>query len=153
MSFRLTSPGFGQGERIADRFTCVGANVSPALAWTGQPEETRGFAVLCDDPDAPGGLWRHWAVYEIPAAFHGLPEGLPRRGGPPLRQARNDFGQIGYDGPCPPPGHGDHHYRFRVLALSVPGLGLGDGVPFQEVERAAGLHALAEARLVGLFSR
>jgi Raf kinase inhibitor-like YbhB/YbcL family protein len=154
MSFRLTSPAFEDGARLPVEFTCEGEDVSPALGWEGAPTATRSFALLCEDPDAPGGTWHHWAVYDIAPGTIRLDQALaavPEVKG--VRQAVNDFGQVGYRGPCPPHGHGTHHYRFRLLALNVAALPLAAEPKCPQVEAAARPHRLGEARLIGTYSR
>ncbi|MHC4984160.1 MAG: YbhB/YbcL family Raf kinase inhibitor-like protein [Planctomycetota bacterium] len=154
MSFRLNSPSFDDGARLPVQFTCEGEDISPALGWDGAPTATQGYALLCDDPDAPGGTWHHWALYDIATKTGGLNQAVPARpeidGG---RQAVNDFGQVGYRGPCPPRGHGTHHYRFRLLALDIAKLPLGADPTCAQVEAAAQSHVLGEARLVATYSR
>lgn len=154
MTLRLESTAFAEGQRIPTRYTCEGRDISPPLAWSGAPEGTESFALLCDDPDAPVGTWHHWALFDIAAPTGRLDEAYPGDetvGG--SRQAINDFGRSGYGGPCPPRGHGVHHYRFRLLALGVARLDLGPGPRCAEVETAARAHTLAEAVLVGTYSR
>lgn len=154
MTLRIESTAFGEGERIPTRYTCDGEGESPPLAWSGAPEGTRSFALLCDDPDAPAGTWRHWALFDIPTGTSRLEAAYPTdETAGATRQAVNDFGRTGYGGPCPPPRHGVHHYRFRLLALSVKHLDLAAGADCPEVEAAARPHALAEATLVGTYSR
>jgi Raf kinase inhibitor-like YbhB/YbcL family protein len=153
MAFTLTSPEFADGGQIPRRFTCDGGDRSPALAWSEAPEGTAGFAVLCDDPDAPRGTFRHWAAWEIPAHWRALAEGYgeePAQQG--VRQAVNDFGRPGYGGPCPPRGHGPHRYVFRLLALSGP-IEPPAGARCADVETLAKPLTLAEARLVGGYGR
>jgi Raf kinase inhibitor-like YbhB/YbcL family protein len=154
MAFQLTSTAFKAGGRIPRQYTCEGEDRSPPLAWSGVPAGTKSFALLCDDPDAPAGTWHHWALFNIPAGTDRLDEGFAHRG-PDIgtRQAVNDFGRAGYGGPCPPPGHGFHHYHFKLLALDVEKLALPERVRGAEVERAAEAHALARAELIGLYSR
>ena len=102
----LRSSVFSDGETIPRRFTGEGEDLSPPLQWSDTPAETRSFVVLCDDPDAPAGIWHHWAVYDIPANRAALPEGTGEYGGGEgAKQAINDFGRSGYGGPCPPRGH------------------------------------------------
>jgi Raf kinase inhibitor-like YbhB/YbcL family protein len=148
----LTSPAFADNQAIPRRFTCDGEDVSVPLGWSGAPSGTHSFVVLCDDPDAPAGVWHHWAAYDIPPDRTELAEGA---GAPTsaLKQAVNDFGRPGWGGPCPPRGHGQHHYRFHLLALSVDHLSLPARPPCREVERQARKHVLAEATLVGLYRR
>jgi hypothetical protein len=154
MTFVLTSVGFGAGQRIPKRYTCEAEDLSPPLAWSGAPEGTRGFVLLCDDPDAPAGTWHHWALFDIPATLTELREGFPRDAkAHGMRQGTNDFGETGYRGPCPPRGHGTHHYHFRLLALDAEKLSAKDRARCKEVEAAARPHALATAELVGTYSR
>jgi Raf kinase inhibitor-like YbhB/YbcL family protein len=150
---RITSTAFPDGSSVPSRFTCDGNNISPALAWTDVPEGTRSLVLLCDDPDAPGGTWHHWAVYDIPPDQQGLPEHVSPQSGGKYRQAINDFDQPGYGGPCPPRGHGPHHYHFRLLALSIEQLPVGQRASCAEVEGAARQHLVAEATLVGVYTR
>jgi Raf kinase inhibitor-like YbhB/YbcL family protein len=150
---RITSTAFADGASVPKRFTCDGGNVSPALTWTDVPAGARSLALLCDDPDAPAGTWHHWAVYDIPPDQNGLPEDVSPRGVEGIRQAINDFRRPGYGGPCPPHGHGPHHYHFRLLALSIEHLPVGQQATCTDVERAARQHVLAEATLVGIYSR
>ncbi len=150
----LRSSGFGNRAAIPRRFTCDGEDVSPPLEWANVPEGTRSFVVLCEDPDAPGGIWHHWAVYNIAAERTALDEGAGRVGpGQGFKQAINDFRKSGYGGPCPPHRHGIHHYHFRLLALAVEQLPLGVKPSCKEVGREARKHAIAEATLVGLYER
>jgi hypothetical protein len=154
MSLTLSSAAFAPKARIPPVHTCDGANTSPPLAWSGAPAETRSFALVCTDPDAPVGTWYHWAVFDIPADIDTLIAGLAtdaRVGA--IRQAVNDFKRTGYGGPCPPRGHGVHHYHFRLLALAVPHLDVADRADCREIERAAATHVLAEAELIGTYAR
>lgn len=150
----LSSPAFSDAQRIPRRFTCDGEDLSVPLRWSDAPAETRSFVVLCEDPDAPAGVWHHWAVYDIPPDRMELAEGIGRteaKSG--LKQAINDFGRSGYGGPCPPRRHGPHHYRFHLLGLSVDHLAVSSKPSCQEVERQARRHAIAEAVLVGVYER
>jgi Raf kinase inhibitor-like YbhB/YbcL family protein len=151
---RLSSAAFSDGAEIPRRYTCEGDDISPPLQWSEAPAGTQSFVLLCDDPDAPAGVWRHWAAYDIPRDETGLDEGAgvagARNG---FRQALNDFGRPDYGGPCPPRGHGVHHYRFHLFAISRGELGLGYNATFSQVEREARKYALAEAKLVGLYRR
>ena len=152
---RLTSTAFSDGAAIPRRFTCDGEDVSPALQWSGAPEQTLSFVLLCDDPDAPAGVWRHWAVYDIPGDQAALAEGAGRLGAEQdFKQASNDFDRLGYGGPCPPPRHGVHRYHFRLLALSQAHLSTPRKHPScEEVEKEARKYAMAEALLVGVYER
>lgn len=151
---RLGSSAFANGGTVPRRFTCDGENVSPPFDWSGQPTETRSFVLLCDDPDAPGGIFHHWAAYDIPAARSELAQGADQHvetGG--FKRAINDFNRLGYGGPCPPHQHGPHHYQFRLLALSIDHLPLHKDPSCRTVEREARKYALAEADLVGVYER
>ena len=151
---RLTSTDFPDEGRIPRVCTCDGDDASPALAWSDAPPATRSFVLLCNDPDALNGVWRHWAAYDIPHGWSRLVRGAGKataREHP--KHAINDFGRPGYGGPCPPQGHGSHHYRFTLLALSVDRLGVHTEPNCRDVEREARKHVLAEATLVGLYER
>ena len=148
---RLTSSAFGSGAHVPARFTCDGDNVSPPLAWTDPPPSVRSFALICSDPDAPGGTWYHWGIYNIPPATRLLEAHWPLAG--PLPQAINDFGRAGYGGPCPPPGAHAHRYFFRLYALNIARLDVGAQPRCREVEAAAKAHAVATAELMGLYAR
>ena len=116
---QLSSSAFTDGGTIPRRFTCDGEDLSPPFQWSEPPSGTRSFVLLCDDPDAPSGTFRHWALYDIPADRAELVQGFDRsceKEG--LKRAINDFNRLGYQGPCPPHRHGPHHYHFRLLALS-----------------------------------
>jgi hypothetical protein len=148
MSFEITVSGFAKGGTIPRRHTCEGEDVSPAMAWSGAPAETRGFVLIVDDPDAPAGTWNHWLLYDIPAATQALPEG-----GSAGRSGTNDFGRSGYGGPCPPRGHGPHRYFFKIFAMSADALGLPDGAKRAALDRAMSGKVLAEAQYMGRYER
>ena len=152
MSMRLTSSAFGSGAKIPVRFTCDGSDVSPPLSWSGAPKTTRSFAIICSDPDAPGGVWFNWAIFDLPGATTQLDEDYPRDDGA-ARQALNDFHRRGYGGPCPPAGHGRHHYHFKIYALDTERLDLPPQAGCRDVEAEAEPHALATAELVAVYSR
>jgi Raf kinase inhibitor-like YbhB/YbcL family protein len=149
----LLSPAFASRTAIPVRFTCDGANVSPALTWDEAPEGTRALALVADDPDAPLRTWVHWVLYDLPPAGSALAEGVPAEGTLPsgARQGRNDFGRIGYGGPCPPPGP-PHRYRFTLYALDAP-LTLGAGATRAQLSRAMRGHVLDTAELVARYGR
>ena len=180
MALTLVSPAFGQGEEIPKRYTCDGEGISPPLAWQGVPEGARSLLLVCDDPDAPGEVFHHWAAYEIPVDWTRLDEGFGAETlASGIRQAINDFGNPGYGGPCPPQGHGRHRYHFRLSALALAigsgiavGLGGKDyvadniarwlrGTPLSaapsasclEVIRLARPHIIEFVELVGLYGR
>jgi Raf kinase inhibitor-like YbhB/YbcL family protein len=150
----LSSPAFSDGGVIPGRFTCDGQDISPPLAWSGAPQGTRSFVLLCDDPDAPSGVFHHWAAYDIPPDRTRLDEDADRQAAAlGFERAINDFLKQGYGGPCPPHRHGVHHYRFRLLAVSVDRLQLGPRPTCRDVELAARGRRLGEALLVGSYQR
>jgi Raf kinase inhibitor-like YbhB/YbcL family protein len=149
----LKSSAFSDGAAIPRRFTCEGENLSPPLQWSDAPAGTRSFTLLCDDLDAPAGTWHHWAAYNIPIERTALPDGAGRPGQAGLMQAINDFGRLGYGGPCPPRSHGPHHYRFRLLALSTDYLSVRKNPSCPDVEREARKHLIEEAILTGSYER
>jgi Raf kinase inhibitor-like YbhB/YbcL family protein len=149
---KLTSPAFPEGGAIPARYTCDGEDVSPPLEWSGLPEGTKSLSMICDDPDAPAGVWVHWVVYDLPPSSTGLPEGVPPReeiagGG---RQGKNDFRKVGYGGPCPP--SGTHRYVFALSALDRT-LGLTAAATKAQVVAAMRGHVLAEGKLTGKYTR
>jgi Raf kinase inhibitor-like YbhB/YbcL family protein len=154
MAFLLTSAAFKDGATIPGKYTCDGVDVSPPLAWSGAPAGTRGFALIADDPDAPGGTWVHWVLYHLPAEVSELPENIAKvesldLGG--ARQGRNDFRRPGYGGPCPPPGPA-HRYFFKLYALDTR-LELKAGAQKKDVEAAMEGHVLGSAQLMGTYAR
>jgi hypothetical protein len=125
MAMRLFTDAIDSRGFIDPRYTCDLDNSSPELRWENVPEEAQGFALVCEDPDAPGGTFGHWVVYGIPKALHHLPAGIPPQDTLPngIRQGLNSSGRLGYLGPCPPRGSRPHLYVFRLHALSsVPEL-------------------------------
>ena len=152
MALQVMSSAFADDQQIPAKYTCDGSNMSPPLKWTGVPAGAKALAVVVDDPDAPSGLFTHWLAYDIPARTTELPEGVPPR--PTMdgewRQGTNDFGAVGYGGPCPP--SGSHRYVFTVYALDAP-LGLAPGASKREVRNALGAHIVAEGSLTGRFIR
>ena len=160
--FTLTSTDFTEGGTLANsqvfnEFGCKGANVSPALAWSGAPAGTQSFALLMHDPDAPTGSgWWHWVVYNIPPGTGSLAAGAgdPKKGLMPKGavQGRTDYGSVGYGGPCPPPGK-PHHYNFRLYALKVPKLEVPEGASAALIGFNVRAQALAEAQLTGMYGR
>lgn len=154
----LSSPGLASGARmpLANVYAgCGGGNASPALRWSDAPAAARGFAVTMYDPDARGGFW-HWIAYDIPSGTHGLDVGVgaPRAANAPraMLQLRNDFGESGYSGPCPPPGN-PHYYVITVYALDVPALAIAPGANGKEALAAIERHALAKAMLTFIWGR
>jgi len=151
----LTSPVFNDGDKLPAAHTADGQNVSPPLAWTTPPKGTVELVLIVDDPDAPTGPFTHWVLYGLPPTTAQLPQAVPTKktldnvGG--AKQGKNDFGEVGYRGPSPPPGK-VHHYQFTLYALDWK-LDLGPGASRLEVERAMKSHILATATLTGTYQR
>lgn len=154
MAIELTSPAFEQNGTIPKAYSCEGADVSPALRWTAPPAGAKSFALIADDPDAPGGTWVHWVIFNMPADQRELPEGVPPSReslSDGTRQGMNDFRRTGYGGPCPPPGK-PHRYYFKLYALDSK-LDVKPRATRAQVMQACKGHVLAEAKLVGNFGR
>ncbi len=149
--FKLTVTGFPEGADIPKRLTCDGGDLSPALQWAGEPSGTQSFALVVDDPDAPGGTWNHWLVWDIPAHVHGLPEGAVgrrRRENPGRTTSVNAAmaDRVLRRG-------GAHRYFFRLLAVDVPALGLSAGAKRPALEKALKKHTIADTSYVGRYER
>lgn len=145
-AFGLASPAFEPGQTIPVEYTCDGLNVSPALRWTTPPRGTKSFALIMDDPDAPGGTFTHWLAWNISPKARGL-----RRGAHPPREGATSFSRVGYGGPCPPSGT-PHRYFFKLYALRTPlALPAGSGRP--ALEKAMKGKVLKRVSLVGLYGR
>jgi Raf kinase inhibitor-like YbhB/YbcL family protein len=142
----VTSSAFAADEEIPVAYSCAGQNISPPLVWTGVPEEARELALVVDDPDAPRGTFTHWIVFGLPPSTTSLEENSVPAG---AKQAKNSTGRAEYAGPCPP--SGTHHYRFTVYALDAP-LELSEGAGTEQALDAISEHAVAQGRLVGLFT-
>ena len=148
----LESSSFAQGQPIPQKYTCDGGDVSPQLRWSKAPQETKSFALIADDPDAPAGTWVHWVIYNIPASTSELPAGVPKTATAPMGvQGLNDFKKIGYGGPCPPPGK-PHRYFFKIYALDTQ-LPVKSGATKTDIEAAMQGHMLANAELMGTYQR
>lgn len=148
MSFELTSPAFDSGQPIPVRYTCDGEDISPPLHWSDPPQGTQSFTLIVDDPDAPVGVWDHWIIFNLPGDL----EGLPENAAPPAasRDGQNSWGRTGYGGPCPP--GGTHRYFFKLYALDTD-LSLSAGATKAQLLKAMAGHILAQAELMGRYSR
>ncbi len=143
---KLRSAAFGGHKPIPERHTGDGEDVAPALEWSGAPQGTKSFAVVMHDPDAPlVDGFTHWVAYNIPADATGLSEG-----GEGATQGKNSFGNAGYNGPMPPPGHGPHHYYFWVYALDED-LGLPAGLERRDLYERIEDHVIEQARVIGTY--
>jgi Raf kinase inhibitor-like protein, YbhB/YbcL family len=147
MSLTLTSDAFANGQSIPAKYSCVGKNISPALAWNDPPAGTQSFALIVDDPDAPMGTWVHWVLFNIPANMHSLQENMDTSA---MSAGKNSSGNMRYDGPCPP--SGTHRYFFKLYALDST-LSLSPGVMKEQVLNAIKGHILAQGELMGTFSK
>lgn len=150
---RVTSSAFAEGQMIPARFTGMGEDLSPPLAWSGVPEGTSSLAILCTDPDAARGVWVHWVLWNLPPETRALPEGVPTTAvlTSGARQGVNDSRTTGYSGPYPPRGT-PHRYIFTVYALDSL-LALEGEVTAAHVSEAMQGHVLASGQLMGRFQR
>lgn len=145
-NLKLVSPAFTHGEAIPSQYTCDGGDLNPPLAWSGVPEGAQSLVLIMDDPDAPGGTWDHWVIFNLSPTTNNLQEGATPSG----IKGRNSWGRTGYGGPCPP--DGEHRYFFKLYTLDIQLL-LSEGATKQEVEDAMSGHVLARAELVGKYAR
>ncbi len=145
--FQLTSDDFHDGDVIPKVHTCEGKDTPPALKWSDPPAGAKSFALILDDPDAPRGTFTHWVVFDLSADARQLPAAHDGTAG------INDFHKTTYGGPCPPVGHGEHRYFFRLFALDVDSLLLPARAKRNEVESAMQGHVLAETHLMGRYAR
>jgi Raf kinase inhibitor-like YbhB/YbcL family protein len=143
---KITSSAFQQGGNITSKFTCDGANTSPPLQIADVPSGAKSLVLIVDDPDAPSGLFTHWAVWNISPQTNTIAEGSTPKG----VQGTNDFGKSGYGGPCPP--SGTHRYYFKIFALDRE-LDLPSGAKRSQVDAAMKGHLVAQGELMGRYSR
>lgn len=151
LALSVWSTAFVGGATIPVKYAyaaCGGTNTSPPIVWSNVPAGTQSFALICEDPDAPGGIFTHWVMFNIPAGAWQSAEGAPPTG---AIQGTNDFAEIGYGGPCPPPGS-PHHYRFLVYALDQT-LSLGSTTTRAQLLTAMQGHILADGQAVGIYQR
>lgn len=161
--FRISSPSFQpngtiQAEQVFDGWGCTGRNVSPEVEWSGAPADAKSFALTVYDPDAPtgSGFW-HWQIFNIPADVTQLAAGAgdPKRGLAPAGsvQGRNDYGAIGYGGPCPPPGDKPHRYIFTVFALKAPKIDLDASASAAVIGFNLNANVIARATVTAYYGR
>ncbi len=148
----VASTAFKDGGMIPRDYSCDGRDVSPPLSWAGVPEGAKSLALLCEDPDAPAGIWVHWVMFNIPATANGLPMGVhpdkTLKDG--AKQGINSFNKIGYGGPCPP--RGTHRYYFRIYALDIE-LSRKPGLTRSQLQKAMKGHILGQGQLMGRYKR
>lgn len=150
--FELTSAAFAPGEAVPVRYTCDGDDISPPLEWQDPPENTKSFALIADDPDAPAGTWVHWVLFNLPAETRSLPEAVPADteladGG---QHGKNSWKRLGYGGPCPP--GGTHRYFFKLYALDTV-LDLDAGASKEQLLQAMEGHILVQTEVMGTYTR
>ncbi len=152
VSMKISSPAFHDGGFIPSTYTCDGRDISPELVWEDIPSQAKSLVLLCEDPDAPMGLFVHWVVFNIPPSTSGLPQGVSSAELTRLsaKQGRTDFGRIGYGGPCPP--SATHRYFFKLYALDTL-LSLPEGSTRIQVLKAMEGHILSSAELMGKYQR
>ena len=152
MTLTLSSSAFAEGKSIPSDYSCKGRSISPALAWSGAPGNTVSYALIVEDPDAPGGTFVHWVIYNIPAISNSLQQAVTHTPafGDGAAQGSNGAGHQYYDGPCPP--SGTHHYYFRLYALDTR-LDLPPGATADQLRKAMQGHVIAQGELMGTFSR
>jgi hypothetical protein len=149
VTMRLTSPAFADGAMIPPRYTCDGEGVSPEIEWFDVPDDAVSLALTCVDPDAPRGTFTHWIVWNLDPTRDGLAAGETP---PEAGLGRNDFGDIGYGGPCPPRGHGPHRYILTLYALTTA-LDLPDDSTIAQLRDALDGTTIDRSELIGLFER
>lgn len=153
LGLKLQSSVFKEGDRIPDKYTCNGENVSPPLTWSKGDSTVKSWALIVEDPGAPRGVFTHWVIYNIPAGTTSLPEGVPasEKAQNGAVQGKNDSLKTGYTGPCPPPGP-VHHYLFNLYGLDKT-LELSSGASKQQVLGAIKGHIVSQGRLTGVYQR
>jgi Raf kinase inhibitor-like YbhB/YbcL family protein len=148
---KLVVDGFPNGGMIPEALTCDGDGFAPAVEWSGEPRGTESFALVVEDPDAPGGTWYHWLLWDIPAHIRSLPPNFQATGS--ICHGTNDFHRLGYGGPCPPEGHSAHRYVFRLFALDCASLHLASGANYKNLHKVLRSHVLAEVQYLGRYER
>ncbi len=152
MSLVLSSPEFQDGQPIPTRYTCDGENISVPLQWSDAPANSRTFALIVDDPDAPSGTYTHWVLYNMPATVHSLAEHVSTQAtlADGSMNGMNSARKSGYTGPCPP--GGTHHYHFKLYALDAT-LTLKPGATKDQLSSAMQGHIVAQTELIGTYRR
>ncbi len=150
---KIFSPAFKYGKEIPIKYTCDGKDISIPLKWIGKPDKAESYVIVMYDPDAPSGKFIHWVVYDIPLNTIGIKENFPKR---PLvdgiKQGKNDFGRIGYGGPCPPFGE-KHRYFIVIYAVDLPSLNLSPGARPEDVFFKIRNHIVGKGEYMGVYKR
>jgi Raf kinase inhibitor-like YbhB/YbcL family protein len=154
MALTLTTPAFGNGQEIPSQYTCEGVDDSPEVRWSGAPANTKSFALIVDDPDAPDPkapkmTWVHWVVYDLPASTSSLPE-KTKQAPAGAHDGLNDWKKAGWNGPCPPIGR--HRYYFKLYALDAV-LGDRGRITKAQLEQAMAGHILEQAETMGTYHK
>ncbi|MTK63307.1 MAG: YbhB/YbcL family Raf kinase inhibitor-like protein [Methanobacterium sp.] len=151
MSIKITSQKFKEGEEIPDRYACKGVNVSPPLEWSPVVDVVK-YAIICEDPDAAQGIWTHWVIFNIPGDLNAVDEWIMEREETEhgAKQGLNDFGTVGYRGPCPP--DGTHRYYYRIYALDSE-IDLPSMITRAQLKKAMEGHIIDEGSLMGRYTR
>ncbi len=154
MEIKLTSTAFKEGEFIPSKYSCEGANISPQLHWVDTTDDVKSFALIMEDPDAPGGIFVHWVIYNIPGNLRELHEDVtPSRNiSDKILLGTNSFGRIGYGGPCPPPGK-PHRYFIKIYALNTVLHHIGSGATKAQLLKSMEGHIISEGQLMGKYKR
>lgn len=152
MEITIESRDFKEGEPIPSKFTCEGSNISPQLSWTCETEGVKTYVLIVEDPDSPSGNFTHWIVYNIPSRVNSLMQNsTPTKNVPDeILMGTNDFGRIGYGGPCPP--SGIHRYFFRMYGLNTA-VHLDSGATKREVLKKMEGHIIARGELMGTYQK
>jgi Raf kinase inhibitor-like YbhB/YbcL family protein len=153
MPLLLISPALAPSGPIPAQYTCDGGDISPPLRWSGVPAQAQSLVLVVEDPDTPRGVFRHWVAYDIAPGTPGIAAGYRADQPAPFKQAGNDFGKIGYGGPCPPAGDGPHHYHFELMALSQPSLAVPASADAASVITAAAPYVIERAEFVATYER
>lgn len=154
-SIIVETPAFSMNGTIPRKYTGEGQDISPPLVWSPLPHGTKEIALIVDDPDAPQPQpWVHWVLYGIPVDTNSLPEGISQSSPVPegMMQGTSSWDRIGYNGPLPPPGHGLHHYYFKLYALDAQ-LNLDPGLTKDALLEAILGHVIGEGELIGTYQR
>ncbi|PNR92476.1 YbhB/YbcL family Raf kinase inhibitor-like protein [Petrotoga sp. 9PWA.NaAc.5.4] len=155
MSLKVSSPSFKNNDYIPTKFSCEGRNINPSLLIENIPDSAKSLALIMDDPDAPRGTFVHWVAWNIELANE-IPENIPKKHqvSSPIKmmQGKNSADQTGYMGPCPPVGHGVHHYHFKIYIVDTE-INLPESAKKEDLLKAIEGHIIDQAEIVGLYKR